>query len=194
MPQDTSGIKGRPVCQRLPQPLAPRSSHFVESSKLRKVIIKTSQKRANSLNLIILKKFLRLINSFIWHVDKKVIEEQESLMKRVQTQQVLKEIEQSHYSYYENKEESEKFFDKWLINQGFLPDDEIQKQAQAAMSNIAIPKTKKKDKRIVLSSFVSGKTLIENKKTEAAVAKSESENENAEKKKKSEPGFEPAAG
>jgi hypothetical protein len=118
-------------------------------------------------------------------VDKKAIEEQESLMRRLQTQDILKEIERSHFTYYEDSEESAKNFDKWLMNQGFLSDQEVEEQAEEAATNNQA-KTKKKDKQMVLSSFVSGKTLINSKKAEAK-AEEDKENErekNLAKKKK----------
>lgn len=68
---------------------------------------------------------------------------------------MLKEIEESHYVYYGDSEESEKQFDRWLVNQGFLQDDEVKKQADAAASNKKLPNVKKKEKKIVLSSYVS---------------------------------------
>jgi hypothetical protein len=119
-------------------------------------------------------------------VDKKAIDEQEALMKRVQTQEILKEIEKSHFTYYENSDESAKHFDKWLMNQGFLRDEEVEKQAEAAANPPSQAKTKKKDKGMVLSSFVSGKTLINNKKAEAAKAAEEAEKAESERKKKLE--------
>jgi hypothetical protein len=115
-------------------------------------------------------------------VDKKAIEEQEALMKRLQTQDILKEIEKSHFTYYEDSEESAKNFDKWLANQGFLSDKEVEKQAEKAASKNQA-KTKKKDKQLLLSSFVSDKTLINNRKAEAEAEEAKNEKKKLAKKK-----------
>jgi hypothetical protein len=105
----------------------------------------------------------RLISSYIWRIDKKVLEEQEALMRRVKTQDILKEIEVAHLAYYENNQDPEKNFDKWLVNQGFLPDSEIEKQAQEALLEPKQPIVKKTKKTLVLSSYVSGQNKAETK-------------------------------
>lgn len=61
----------------------------------------------------------KLLSANIWHRDKNDANTNEDLVRKLRTQDILKEIEQAHFAHFDTKEESEKKFDIWLVNQGF---------------------------------------------------------------------------
>ena len=61
----------------------------------------------------------KLLGASIWQKDKDDITQQHSLVRKLRTQDILKEIEQAHFAQFETKEDAENKFDIWLTNQGF---------------------------------------------------------------------------
>jgi hypothetical protein len=62
----------------------------------------------------------RLLAASMWHTEKLLTFKQESLNKRLKTQDVLLEIERAHTILHENKKKSTKKFDNWLNTQSFI--------------------------------------------------------------------------
>ena len=60
--------------------------------------------------------FIRLLDTKMWHHDKKETAEKDKMFKRNKTKAILQEMERAHLALYPNKEESGKKFDKWLEN------------------------------------------------------------------------------
>ena len=67
---------------------------------------------------------IRLLNKDLWHQQKEIIHQHDLLEKRVRTQDILREIEEAHNIFYDNHDSSQKKFDKWLMDQGFMPSEE----------------------------------------------------------------------
>ena len=81
----------------------------------------------------------KLLSASIWQKDKHDLTAHFSLVRKLKTQDVLKEIEQAHHVQFETKEEAEKKFDTWLTNQGF---------AQSNEENLDKTKKNKKKRRV----------------------------------------------
>lgn len=65
----------------------------------------------------------RYLSDDLWHVTKKALAEQLELERKIQAQQVLKEVEIAHYTQFANEEDSERNFNEWLKIQGFLSEE-----------------------------------------------------------------------
>lgn len=59
----------------------------------------------------------------MWSQEKKGQLREKRTEDRLKTQEILKEIERAHLSYFPDLEESERQFDKFLMNQGFNPEE-----------------------------------------------------------------------
>ena len=61
----------------------------------------------------------KLLSASIWLKDKGDIVNHFSLVRKLKTQDILKEIEQAHVVRFDSKEEAQQKFDTWLSNQGY---------------------------------------------------------------------------
>ena len=89
----------------------------------------------------------KLLSASIWHKDKNDINAHFSLVRKLKTQDVLKEIEQAHHVQFEDKKEAEKKFDTWLTNQGFAQtsEEKSNKKKRRVSSADANKKSKTQD-------------------------------------------------
>jgi ankyrin repeat protein len=93
----------------------------------------------------------KLLSASIWQKDKNDINAHFSLVRKLKTQDVLKEIEQAHHVQFDTREEAEKKFDTWLTNQGFAKaNEENSGKLKRRVSSADANKTKKKKNQDIL--------------------------------------------
>lgn len=79
-----------------------------------------------------------MLSSYIWKQEKKVELGQRRAENKIKTQDILKEIEKAHLSYFSDLEESEKQFDKFLVNQGFNSEEKKVEQTKKKENNLGL--------------------------------------------------------
>ena len=80
----------------------------------------------------------RLLSSIMWHKTKNELYNDEKLQLKNHVQEILKDVEKAHMSFYENDPvKSKQNFNIWLENQGFASNEKISQSSDKIKANLS---------------------------------------------------------